>query len=506
MKVLTNEQMRALDVKTQSDYGISERSLMEEAGKAIARVALERFNPKLTVVLCGKGNNAGDGYVAARYLHHAGTDVKVVAVSDPNQLKGIAKEVYLEAAESGIEVVGLDQLQPTIEYADLIIDALCGIGIRGPLTGEFAEVARRISDLPLPILSVDVPSGVREIAAGEELGPAVQADVTIAIGAPKLCSVTLPGSLYTGELLVERINFPSELLDSDEWEYNVAPPAELRTWLPNRPLTANKGTFGKVGIVAGSAPYAGAAILAGRAALRAGAGLVYLFTTEHLNTIFKIAIPEAVSVIVPSRDPYWLDESSFEVIRQRALDLDALAVGMGLGTAVSQRELVCALLREINIPMVVDADGLTALGALTPLKLRPDIVLTPHPGEMARLLRCSVSKVQSDRIAVSQSLARQTGAHVLLKGADTVIARNDGQVWINSGACPSLAKGGSGDVLSGMIAALLAQGVEPWKAAILAARLHLEAGRACAQLRGEFGVFATEVADEIPRIIQQWLG
>lgn len=505
MKVLTNDQMRMLDAKTQTDFGISERSLMEEAGKAVARIAGERFAPKVVLVVCGKGNNAGDGYVAARYLRHAGVATKVVAVCDPQQLKGIAKDVFVEATEAGVPVESLDELQPMLERADLIIDALCGTGIRGPLTGEFADVACRISSAPIPVLAVDVPSGVRELAAGEELGPAVEAELTVAIGAPKFCSVTLPGSIYTGELIVERINFPPELLDSDEWKYNLATPSELRSWVPARPLTANKGTFGKVGIVAGSAPYAGAAILSARAALRAGAGLVYLFATEYLNTIFKIALPEAVSVMVPSRDPHWLDESSFEPIRQRAADLDVVAVGMGLGTSASQRELVRALVTELELPVIVDADALTALASLGTPQLRPNVVLTPHPGEMARLLRWSVSQVQRDRISASLALSQLTQAQVLLKGADTIIVRHDGQVWINPGGCPALAKGGTGDVLSGVIAAFVAQGVEPWKAAVLAARLHLQAGQACADRNGEFGVFASEVADEIPRTLARWL-
>jgi NAD(P)H-hydrate epimerase len=504
MKIFTNHQMREIDARTQAEYGIPERALMEEAGKAVARVAQEKFATQRVLVVTGKGNNAGDGYVAARYLRYAGIAVKIVAVARPESLKGVAAEMFREAREAGIPIFAMEELGALLEESDLVVDALCGTGIRGPLEGEFAEAAQRISKSSVPVLSVDVPSGVRELGPGEELGTAVEADLTVAIGAPKICTILLPGSLYTGELVVERINFPAQLLDSEEWPFNIAAPQELRAWIPSRPLTANKGTFGKVGIVAGSAPYLGAAILAARGALRAGAGLVYVFTTDQLNPILKAALPEAVTVIAPSRDPHWLDELSFESIREKAVGLDVLAVGMGLGTAVSQQELVRAIISELSLPIVLDADALAALAALGLPALRTNIVMTPHPGEMARLLRTSVSAVQRDRIEAARSASGQAQTVVLLKGADTIVARPDGQVWINPGACPALAKGGTGDVLSGVIAALIGQGLEPWQAAVLGARLHLEAGRECAESRGEWGVLAHEVADEVPRIMAQW--
>ncbi len=501
MKVLTNEQMRIVDARAQSEFGLDEQALMEEAGRAVARLACERFEPRFVAIVCGKGNNAGDGYVAARHLRQAGINLKVIAIGDPLSLKGAAEVAFQQAQESGVPITHAEELPEHLSRADLIIDALCGTGIRGPLSGAFATAAEMVSKAGAAVLAVDAPSGVRELAAGEELGLAIKADLTVAIGAPKLCCVTLPGSLYAGELFVERINFPPELLDSDEWPMNIATHEELKQWLPERPLTANKGTFGKIGIVAGSAPYTGAALLAARGALRAGAGLVYVFTTAALNPIVKTVLPEAVTVLVPSNDPSWLDETSFPAIADVASKLDALAVGMGLGTAPLQRELVRALIAELGLPIVLDADALTALAALGMPKLRDNIVLTPHPGEMARLLQRSVSEVQSDRIAVAQNAAALANAVVLLKGADTVVARPDGQVWINAGACSALAKGGTGDVLSGVIAAMIGQGVEPWRAAVLGARVHLEAGQACAERIGECGVLAGEVADEIPRVI-----
>lgn len=504
MKVLTNEQMKHVDERAQREWGIAEQLLMEEAGGAVARIATERFQPSRVVIVCGKGNNAGDGYVAARYLRQAGCEVNIVAVGAPKELRGSAAQAYEQARSASLSICELTHLPQCLEQADLVIDALCGTGIRGPLRGELAHAAREINHCGLPILAVDVPSGVRELAPGEDLGDVVHAQLTVAIGAPKLCSVLLPGADFVGELVVEPINFPPELLNAPELPLNIATITELKQWLPQRPPTANKGTFGKVAIVAGSAPFAGAAILAARGALRAGAGLVYIFTTDHLNSIFKVAMPEAVTVIVPSRDPHWLDETSLGPIIDEASRLDVVALGMGLGTSPSQEGLVRGILANVPGPKVVDADALTCLSRDLPV-LDPSIVLTPHPGEMARLLQTDIADVQARRIEAAQQCAAKTLATVLLKGADTLIARPDGQVWINAGGCSALAKGGSGDVLSGVIAALIGQGLASWQAAILAARLHLEAGRACAAQGGHAGVLAREIADQIPKVMESWL-
>lgn len=503
MKVLTSEQMRLVDQRAQSEYHISEHDLMEEAGRAVARRALETFQPRRVVVACGAGNNAGDGYVAARYLTRAGVAVEAIAVGDPERLRGAALEAYRRAAEEGVTISGADRLTAALDSSDLVIDALCGTGIRGPLRDGFAAAATALAGAAPPILAVDVPSGVRELSQGEELGPVVPAELTVAIGAPKLCEVVLPGSRYTGELVVEPINFPPELLDSPEWLLNLAAPSELTSWLPARPDLSNKGTFGKVGIIAGSAPYAGAAILAARAALRAGSGLVTIFTTAALNAIYKTALPEAVTAIVPSRHDHWLDETSLWAILERVAQFDVLAVGMGLGATSSQAELVRSLLSGFQGPVVLDADAWTALAKEQP-RLRDNIVCTPHPGEMARWLGGSVAEVQADRFGAVRRAVAATGAHILLKGADTLVGCPDGQIWINSGACSALAKGGTGDVLAGLIASLVGQGMSCGRAAVLAARLHLEAGWLAARDHGEFGVLARDVADAIPRVIERW--
>jgi len=504
MKVVTNAQMREIDELTQQQFQISEQELMEEAGKAVARVVGERYSPQRVVVLCGKGNNAGDGYVVSRYLRSQGIDVTVLAVAQPEDLRGAAHVAFRQAKEVGVPIKPFRATAEILTQAEVIVDALCGTGIKGALRGDFEVAAKTVNALPSIIVAVDVPSGVREFASGEELGEIVKADLTVAIGAPKLCSVTLPGSLFTGELQVEKINFPSELLESERLQYNIEFPKTLGQWLPQRPVFGHKGTFGKVGIVAGSACFAGAAILAARAALRSGAGLVTVFTPASLNPIYKVAVPEATTAIVSSESLTELDATSLWPIVEHAKACDALAVGMGLGTSPDQETLVRGLIENCSCPLVLDADALTCLARHLP-KLNENVVLTPHPGEMARLLNTTTAEIQRDRFAAAKECARRTNAVVLLKGADTLVARPDGQVWINSGGTSALAKGGSGDVLSGIIASLMGQGMVAWKAAVTAARLHLEAGISCARTKGERGVLASEVADEVPRVCDMWL-
>lgn len=497
MKVVTAAQMSEIDRRAQTEFGISEDCLMTEAGRAVARVIRDRFSPQRVCVVCGKGNNAGDGYVVARELHLAKADVTVVAVVSPSELRGAASRAYASAVQAGVPIVGPDPLPDLLAQADVVVDALLGTGVKGPVRQEWEPVVLEISRAPGIVVAVDVPSGVRELHPGETLGTVISADLTVTIGCPKLALLTYPGSEHVGELIVERINFPAELLDSEALELNYEPPSRLGTWIPHRPAIGHKGTFGKVGIIAGSPPFAGAAILSTRAALRAGCGLAYLFTTAALNPVYKMAIPEAVTVIV-SEDPkgYLTEEAHGEILR-RTQELDALAIGPGLGTTVRQQRLVRELIRQSTIPMVVDADALTCLAEELP-QLRESIVLTPHPGEMARLLGKTTAEVQAARIEAVRSLATRTGATVLLKGADSLIARPDGQVWISPGATSALAKGGTGDVLTGLIASLLAQGMAPWQAALLGAQVHLRAAIRCARAIGERGVLASEVADALP--------
>jgi ADP-dependent NAD(P)H-hydrate dehydratase / NAD(P)H-hydrate epimerase len=525
MKVATAAQMRQIDEQTSREFGITSSELMENAGRAVADLARETYAPGRVCVVCGKGNNAGDGFVAARWLKANTVDVDVVLLADPGGLTGAAAEAYQRMLGAGITPLPHVELENCLKEAHLAIDALLGTGIRGPATGEIAEAIAALNRSPVPVVSVDVPSGLRELAPGEDHGPVVNAEMTITIGLPKVALLDAAGFERAGEIAVAPINFPRALLESDELKLNWASRAELASWLPERPSVSHKGTYGSVGFVAGSAPYAGAAILAARAALRAGCGLAYIFTTEELNPIYKAALPEAVTSIVPSKTGQWLDASSTEAILNAAQTMTVLAVGPGIGISHGHAEMVCDLVGGSKKGMVLDADALTCLCHPATLDMFPgekgrkprgeqplhvnvlrgrgNIVLTPHPGEMARMTGATTKEVQSQRLTVAQGFADEYGTPLLLKGASTVIALPEGQAYINPGATSALAKGGSGDVLTGLIASLMAQGVEPGKAAILGAYVHLEAGRMCADRVGVRGVLAGEVADAIPLVMRE---
>jgi NAD(P)H-hydrate epimerase len=502
MKVVTVAGMREIDRCAQEEHGISADALMAAAGAAVANRILEEVGPQRACIVCGKGNNAGDGFVIARELKANAVDVVVVSVGDPARLTGAAANAFRRMQAARIPVSPPDRLDDLIAGADVVVDALLGTGVRGEVAGDFRKAIEAINRAACEIVAVDVPSGVRELGAGETPGIAVDADITVTIGLPKVSLLTLPWSQNAGELCVEPINFPRRLLESPTEKLNFEFPDTFAGWLPDRPVDSNKGTFGRVGIVAGSPQCAGAAILAARAALRSGCGLVYIFTTAQLNHVYKIALPEAVTVIVPGTADGKLGAESLQAVIEAATGLDSLAVGPGIGTEEGQGILVRGIARKFRKPLVLDADALTCLAEDVP-KLGKHCVLTPHPGEMARLTGESVEAIQSDRAGAARRLAAQCGANVLLKGADTVIARPDEQVWINPGATSALARGGTGDVLTGMIASFAAQGVKPWQAAVLSAHLHLQAGQLCAAQHGERGVLAGEVADAIPQAMAE---
>ena len=610
MKIVTADEMRRIEERAAAEFGLDAGTLMERAGAAVARFAVARFRPDRTCVIAGKGACGGDALVAARKLKEDGRSVDVVTMAAPEALAGATLKAWHDLTAAGVEprAYSADGLADALTACDLVIDGLLGTGARGPAVGTYAEAIGAINRSGRPVVSIDVPSGLRETHArhesmratdspsgtagggpgggpgaaagsgsvspgapgssgiassvpgaasaypgasssvpglaaatarggavagmasvlpprprGLELpgGPVVRATATLTLGLPKISVMTMPGAALAGELTVEHLGMPAEVLEGRALALHWSPPADLAQWLPPRMPDANKGSFGRVGIVAGSARYAGAAILVARAALRSGAGLVYIFSTKEMNAIYKAALPEAVTEIVPSLTPDALTNASADAIVAFARKLDVLVVGPGLGTAGLQRGLVMRLVREVEKPMVIDADALTCLSPTrTPghapsptdsfknfLRDRPDCVLTPHPGEMARMLHggnplddvaATSAAIQRDRLNLARDFAREHRLNLLLKGASTVFARSDGHAWIVPGACAALAKAGTGDVLAGAIAGLIAQGARPWRAAVVAAHAHLEAGRRCAARTGERGVLATEVADELP--------
>lgn len=534
MKVFSVSQMVAAE-KAADAAGLSYAQMMEAAGQAVAEAIMARHAVAgmRVLVLVGPGNNGGDGLVCGRYLAQAGADVAFY-LSKPRD--PTADDNYAQIQQMGLFAVeaAFDQrfrvLRTRLSVSDLVVDALLGTGVTRPIGGELArlmrqlqagveerraalqeqsrsrlislkinaEAQRRREESLLPVVAVDCPSGLN--CDTGELDPlAVPADLTVTFAGPKRGHFQFPGAAACGELVVADIGIAPDLPPVQAVEVVLMTADQAHTLLPARPKDGHKGTFGKVLIVAGCDQYRGAPVLAARGAFRAGAGLVALATPDVVRQTAVVALPEATYPPVTAERAFTaLDASS---LSPTLPSYDALLVGPGLGlTAV---EFLPPLLTVAPLPpLVLDADGLNGLAQLAnwPDLLPPDSILTPHPAEMARLMGIPLADLSGrDRVEVAQEQARAWGQVVLLKGAYTVVAAADGRVSILPFANPALAVGGSGDVLSGIIVALLGQGVRPYEAAVLGGYLH---GMAGALYPGDTGLLAGELADLVPQAIQ----
>ncbi|SRR5579884_607631 len=509
MKLPTPREMAALERQAQDQYGVTAAALMERAGACTAEVArrlLRSRGGRHVAVLAGKGNNGGDGLVAARHL--AGEmPVRVVLVAPSEDLRGEPARHLASLREQHLEILdaraldgpGLDRL---LREADLLIDAIFGTGFRGPAEGTAAQVIEAANRSGTPILAVDVPSGA-DAGAGRVEEPCIRAAATVTMGLPKLGLVQYPAAAYAGRLFVADIGFPAALVE----EAPIAAWLVLATWvdraLPRRPPDSHKGRFGRVLVVAGARGFAGAGVLAARGAIRAGAGLVTIALPGSLASVPGASLPEAMTHPLPETAAGTLGDAAYGDLAEAAGRASAVAIGPGLTTHPEVVSLVRRLLPRLETPVVVDADGLNALAG-EPTRLRDvpgPVVITPHPGEMARLLGRSAADVQRDRLSIAREAARAFGVVTLLKGARTIVAAPDGHAAVVPTGNPAMATGGMGDVLTGALAALLGQRIPPFEAAACAAYLHGLAGDLAAAARGELGLLAHEVADEIPRAL-----
>ncbi len=526
MKVVTAAEMRQIDQDTIEGIGIPGIVLMETAGSAIVRVIEQHYPTSQRVgILVGKGNNGGDGIVIARQLAHAGRDVHLFLVSPPDSFTGeaainlqIAKRLTasfgLQAAPKGglqIEVILTDaefKSNANIANCELLVDAIFGTGLRGTVRDPIATLITTINDLSIPILSVDLPSGL-DADAGHPLGPCVRADRTITIGLPKRGLLVHPGAELVGKLEVVDIGFPEQVVNAQGIKVNWTTAQQVSRWLPPRPSSSHKGTYGRVLVVAGSTGMTGAAALASEAALRAGAGLVTLTTPKHLNPILEGLLPEVMTLPLPETASGSLSASATSAILEFAEKTKSvLAIGPGLSQHPDTVALVHQLVREnqeqgIDLRLVVDADGLNALAQAPEIisLLGSEAVLTPHPGEMARLTNTPVSTLEKDRIRTAQQFATDSGVTLVFKGAPTVTGFPNGDVWINSTGNPGMATGGMGDVLTGIIAGLMAQGHSSETAAVLGVYIHGFAADRVAEALGMHGLIASDVLKAVPAAI-----
>ena len=517
--VATAEEMRRADRRATERYGVPSLLLMENAGRGAADALERALGPvrgRRVAVVCGKGNNGGDGFVVARHLLGRGGRVSAWLVGRADDVRGDAR-VNLEALRRAGEPVteapapaeaAFGRLRAALAEADVVVDAVLGTGVRGPATGAIAAAIEAINaagSAGRPVCALDLPSGLP--SDGEApAGPVVRAQVTVTFGLPKLGLVLPAGAAHAGRIEIADLGIPRAWLE-EGIPTALLEAADVRASLPLRPTEAHKGSYGHLLVVAGSVGRTGAAVLACLGALRAGTGLVTCATPASQQPVVAAQLPEPMTEPLPETAARTISTKAVERVVELLGRMDALALGPGIGLDPETRAAVEVLVRDVERPMVVDADALTALAgkpALCRAAPAPRL-LTPHPGEAARLLGCTIAEVQADRIASARRLAAESGAIVALKGARTVVADPDGRVTLNPTGNPGMATGGTGDVLTGVAGGLLAQGVASGVALGTAVYLHGLAGDLAAAARGQAGLVAGDVAESLPSAIRRVL-
>ena len=512
MKIVTGTQMQALDRRTITEARVPSLVLMERAGAGATNFIQNRFGPlrgKTVTILCGKGNNGGDGFVVARLLRQLQARVAVLLLAPASDLSRDALAMYRRWLRAGGKSAtrpfrSSDHARPMLASSDLIVDAILGTGLSTNVTGIYREAIQLMNEAGKPIIAIDMPSGIHA-DNGTLLGQAVRAAATVTFGLPKMGLYVGSGIDHAGTIHVVDIGIPTAYTDALESRTIVVTKELVANALPARPTSSHKGTFGHAGILAGSVGKTGAAALAARAALRMGTGLVTVGIPSSVNDVLEGKLLEAMTLPLPETKARTLARSGLDRVLAFIQARTAIAIGPGLSTHPETVELVQSLMKHLDRPAVLDADALNALASraslLTECKIPP--ILTPHPGEMARLeVEATSQSVNADRIGTARRFARERGVFLILKGARTVIARPDGLLALCPTGNPGMATAGTGDVLTGMIVGLLAQGVPSWEAACAATYLHGAAGDLAAQQLGQASMLAGDLIAHIPYALQ----
>ena len=506
IRAVTAQQSRSIEGRAVAEQHVSLAALMDAAGEAVASEVAARVPRGSVVVLGGSGNNAGDGWVAARLLHAAGRDVRVFSLVAPSALSGIAHEAAKAAVAAGVSWSAVPPSSQDLAEASVVVDALLGVGAHGRLRDPLGAWVEAANASGAYLLAVDVPTGVDTDAGGVE-GSAIHADLTVTFTSPKVGLVTFPGAGFAGEVVVASVGIDLSLMETPDAP-ELWTPEEYARLLPLPASDAHKNSRGRLLVIAGSGSYPGAAILAARGAMRSGAGYVTLAVPEAVVGIAQAHLLAVPVVGFAQGRSHAFSSAALEKLLQLARDYDAVVLGPGLTLADGAVVTARGLVERLEKPLIVDADGLNALvdaRALLEARTAPT-VLTPHPGELARLLGVSSADVQRDRISSSAELATG-GTTVVLKGAGTVISGGERCV-INLSGSPALATAGTGDVLAGVVGALLAQGLSPFEAGALGAYLHGRAGEGAAAALTPMCVTAEDVpeflSDAVGELLDLW--
>jgi NAD(P)H-hydrate epimerase len=515
MDVVTARQMQELDKRTIQEEGIPGRVLMENAGRGTFEQLLRHFpdiRQKRVVVVSGRGNNGGDGFVIARYLLNHSVAVKVFLLAPKAALRGDAAasmEAFQRAGGAVTETPDESAWQkalPGLQHAGLIVDAIFGTGLSSAVTGLALRVIEDINKTGKPVVAVDLPSGL-DASTGAVLGTAVTAHLTCTFGLVKRGLVVYPGASCAGQLEVIDIGIPQTLIDAAGLQDHLLEENGFKGKLPQRKPDSHKGTYGHAFIVAGSPGKTGAAAMAALAAMRVGAGLVTIGVAASLNQILAIKVTEAMTEPLPDGGAGFLTMDAWPRIREVLPGKTVVALGPGISDRDETAELVFKILSSADKPLVIDADGLNAVARNPEIlkKAQARVVLTPHPGEMARLAGTTTQAVQADRIEAARKFAADYGVILVLKGARTVIAEPGGHVYINPTGNPGMASGGMGDVLTGMIAGFIGQGLDVILAVQLAVFMHGRCADQIAERRSGIGILATDIIEELPGTLREFI-
>ncbi len=509
MILLNAAESRELDRISQENYGIPSYSLMTRAGEAVASALVERFPDAAAdvLVVAGKGNNGGDGFVAARRLIQDGFAVRAVLVGRAADLKGDAARAYAEFRASGgkaIEAPGESSLDSALRIRPgAVVDAIFGTGLNAEVKDGPRRAIELVNSFAVPTVAVDIPSGVNS-DTGAVMGAAVQASLTVTFGFAKFGHVSYPGAGRCGALQIADIGFAPRAIDELSPRGRFLERADLRHLIRARPVDAHKGMYGHPLVIAGSRGKSGAVLLASRAALRTGAGLVTAAVPESIQPIVAAGQAELMTEPIADRDGHFDGAHAPAALKMLLDGKNALIVGPGIGVSDDTKRLIEWLISDASErerPMLIDADGLNALAAIgceALKRARGAAVLTPHPGEAARLLGVTPALINDDRVSAARTLAERTGATVLIKGARSVIASPDGAIYVNSTGNPGMSTPGMGDALSGMVGALLGQHLRPLDALALGVFLHGYAADRVAARMGRVGYIAGDLIDELP--------
>ena len=513
MKVVSPEQMNVIDKCAINEYGIPGILLMENASMAVVHEAIAMMGGcscKSVIVVAGRGNNGGDGFAAARLLHSRDARVRVYLTGSTNGICGDAL-VNMDILERiGVPIIelhddkDLDLMACDMKEADLIIDGIFGTGLNKEVTGVAASVIDRMNISGKAVLSIDIPSGI-DGGNGSVMGTCVKADRTVTFCLPKAGLLLNPGCEYAGRLVVADIGMPACAIDKQSIPTELIDEEMVAALLPLRKADSNKGDYGRALIVSGSTGMTGSGCLCAMAALRSGAGLVYAAVPKSLAGIYGACVTEPIILPLEDGGTGVLVKECSEQVLASIVKMDVAAIGPGLTSSAAIRQVVEQVIENSSTPLIIDADALNAISGNASVlnKLKANGVITPHPGEMARLTGLSIDEIQRDRIGAASSFAREYGVATVLKGSRTVVALPDGRIYINPTGNAGMATAGTGDVLTGMIAGIAAQGVPVYDAAVAGVYLHGLAGDRAAEIVGMHGMVASDMLPRIPEAISQ---